>query len=139
VQVPLAQIPWYHHISLISKVKDIAERIFYMLKTVENGWSRDVMLLQIDNDLYHNYGNAINNFSAVLPPYHSDLARAIFKDLYKFGFLGINEKVNERVIENKLIQRLIDFLLEMGMGKGFAFVGNQYHYSGFGNELIIRF
>jgi predicted nuclease of restriction endonuclease-like (RecB) superfamily len=125
VQVPLAQIPWYHHISLISKVKNISERVFYILKTVENGWSRDVMLLQVDNDLYHNQGKAINNFSVVLPPYQSDLARDIFKDPYKFGFLNINEKVNERTIENKLVQKLIDFLLEMG--KGFAFVGQQYH------------
>lgn len=94
VQVPLAQIPWYHHISLISKVKDVSERAFYILKTAENGWSRD-------------------------------LARDIFKDPYKFGFLAIEEKVNERMIEEKLIQKITDFLLEMG--KGFAFVGHQYH------------
>jgi predicted nuclease of restriction endonuclease-like (RecB) superfamily len=125
VQAPLAQIPWYHHISLISRVKNISERVFYMMKTVENGWSRDVMLLQVDNDLYHNYGKALNNFSTVLPPYQSDLARDIFKDPYKFGFLAINEKVNERAIENKLVQKLVDFLLEMG--KGFAFIGHQYH------------
>jgi predicted nuclease of restriction endonuclease-like (RecB) superfamily len=125
VQVPLAQIPWYHHISLISRVKSISERVFYIIKTVENGWSRDVMLLQVDNDLYHNYGKALNNFSTVLPSYQSDLARDIFKDPYKFGFLDISEKVNERAIENKLVQKLVDFLLEMG--KGFAFVGHQYH------------
>jgi predicted nuclease of restriction endonuclease-like (RecB) superfamily len=135
VQVPLAQITWYHHITLISKVKNEAERAFYMLKTAENGWSRDVMLLQVNNDLYHNYGKAINNFSAVLPPHQSDLARDIFKDPYKFGFLGINEKVNERIIENKLIQRLIDFLLEMG--RGFAFIGNQYHIEVDGDDYYI--
>ena len=79
VQVPLAQIPWYHHISLISKVKDVSERSFYMLKTAENGWSRDIMLLQVENNLYNNQGKAINNFHATLPEYHSDLARDIFK------------------------------------------------------------
>ena len=125
VQVPLAQIPWYHHISLISKVKDVAERAFYIMKTAENGWSRDIMLLQVENDLYRNYGKALNNFSATLPEYHSDLARDIFKDPYKFGFLAIEEKVNERLIEEKLVQKITDFLLEMG--KGFAFVGHQYH------------
>jgi len=125
MQVPLAQITWYHHLSLITKVKDVSERAFYMLKTAENGWSRDIMLLQVENDLYRNQGKAINNFHATLPEYHSDLARDIFKDPYKFGFLAIEEKVNERMIEEKLIQKITDFLLEMG--KGFAFVGHQYH------------
>lgn len=125
LQVPLAQITWYHHISLIGKVKDVSERAFYILKTAENGWSRDVMLLQVENDLYSNQGKAINNFHVTLPDYHSDMARDIFKDPYKFGFLAIEEKVNERMIEEKLIQKITDFLLEMG--KGFAFVGHQYH------------
>lgn len=125
LQVPLAQITWYHHISLISKVVDLKERAFYMTKTAENGWSRDIMLMQIDNDLYHTYGKAINNFHTTLPPLQSDLAQDLFKDPYKFGFLGMNEKVNERIIENQLIQKITDFLLELG--KGFAFVGHQYH------------
>jgi predicted nuclease of restriction endonuclease-like (RecB) superfamily len=116
MQVSLAQITWYHHISLISKVDDVSERAFYILKTAENGWSRDVMLLQVENDLYRNQGKAINNFQTTLPEYHSDLARDIFKDPYKFGFLAIEEK---------LIRKITDFLLEMG--KGFAFVGHQYH------------
>ena len=125
VQVPLAQITWYHHLSLISKVKDLSERAFYIQKTAENGWSRDVMLLQVENDLYRNQGKAINNFHTTLPEFHSDLARDIFKDPYKFSFLTIEEKVNERMIEGKLIQKITDFLLELG--KGFAFVGQQYH------------
>lgn len=125
VQVPLAQIPWYHHISLISKVKNSSERAFYILKTVENGWSRDIMLLQVENNLYLNQGKTINNFQTALPEYQSDLARDIFKDPYKFGFLALGERVNERMIEDKLIQKITDFLLEMG--KGFAFVGHQYH------------
>jgi len=125
VQVPLAQITWYHHLSLISKVKDLSERAFYIQKTAENGWSRDVMLLQVENDLYRNQGKSINNFHTTLPEFHSDLARDIFKDPYKFSFLTIEEKVNERMIEGKLIQKITDFLLELG--KGFAFVGQQYH------------
>lgn len=125
VQVPLAQITWYHHISLISRVKETEKRAFYITKTAENGWSRDIMLLQIDNNLHENYGKALNNFNQTLPEYQSDLARDIFKDPYKFGFLNIREKVDERTIENKLIQKVTDFLLEMG--KGFAFVGHQYH------------
>lgn len=125
VQVSLAQITWYHHITLITRLKDRGKRAFYIIKTAENGWSRDIMLLQIDNNLYENYGKAVNNFHQTLPEYQSDLARDIFKDPYKFGFLNIQEKANERIIENQLIQKITDFLLEMG--KGFAFVGHQYH------------
>lgn len=135
VQVPLAQITWYHHISLISKVSNLRERAFYMAKTAENGWSRDVMLMQIDNDLYHAYGKAINNFQTTLPPLQSDLAQDLFKDPYKFGFIGLSEKLNERIVENQLIHKITDFLLELG--KGFAFVGHQYHVAIEGDDYYI--
>ena len=84
VQVPLAQITWYHHISLLSKVKDIAERAYYITETAQNGWSRDVMLMQIANGYIQAKGHAINNFEQTLPPLQSDLARYIFKDPYNF-------------------------------------------------------
>ena len=80
VQVPLAQITWYHHISLISKVKDKLERAFYITETASNGWSRDVMLLQVQSGLFERKGKAINNFSKTLPPLQSDLAVSVFKD-----------------------------------------------------------
>src|SRR5690606_2208154 len=80
VQVPLARITWYHHISLLTKVKDELERAFYIIETAKNGWSRDVMLLQIQNNLYERDGKALNNFEQTLPEYQSDLAKGIFKD-----------------------------------------------------------
>lgn len=124
VQVPLAQITWYHHISLLTKVKNTAERAFYIAETAQNEWSRDVMLLQIQSKLYSRSGKAVNNFEQTLPEYQSDLAKSIFKDPYHFDFLMLAHKVKELEIETLLTQKITDFLLELG--KGFAFVGRQY-------------
>jgi predicted nuclease of restriction endonuclease-like (RecB) superfamily len=124
VQVPLAQITWYHHISLLAKVKDTPERAFYINETARNEWSRDVMLLQIRSRLYERDGKALNNFERTLPDYQSDLAKSIFKDPYNFDFLMLSQKVKEVEIENLLTQKITDFLLELG--KGFAFVSRQY-------------
>lgn len=124
VQVPLAQITWYHHISLLTKVKDTTERAFYITETAKNEWSRDVMLLQIQSKLYERDGKALNNFENTLPDYQSDLAKSIFKDPYNFDFLMLSRKAKEVEIENLLTQKITDFLLELG--KGFAFVGRQY-------------
>lgn len=135
VQVPLAQITWYHHISLISKVKDKVERAFYILETAQNGWSRDVMLLQVQSGLYERKGKAINNFPVTLPPVQSDLAVSIFKDPYNFGFVEFNEKQNELDIEKQLTTKINDFLLEMG--KGFAYIGRQYHITVDGDDYYI--
>ena len=125
LQVPLAQITWYHHISLLSKVKDVAERAFYIMATAHEGWSRDVMLMQIANGYIYAKGKAINNFDRALPPIQSDLARYTFKDPYNFSFLGAVALQNELSIEIELAKRVTDFLLEMG--RGFSFVGRQYH------------
>lgn len=124
-QIQLAQITWYHHISLISKVKDIKERAFYISEAAKNGWSRDIMMMQIDGGLYQRQGKCINNFNSTLPAVHSDLARDIFKDPYKFNFLNLSKKATERDIELQLIDKITDFLIEMG--KHFAYVGRQYH------------
>lgn len=124
VQVPLAQITWYHHISLLSKVKDLNEKAFYIHETAKNQWSRDVMLMQIKSGLYQREGKAINNFKNTLPQYQSDLAKGLFKDPYKFGFLTLAKKINEKEIEDQLTSKITDFLLELG--KGFSFVGRQY-------------
>ena len=113
VQVPLAQISWYHHISLLPKVKDKAERAYYITETAQNGWSRDVMLLQIDNGYIHAKGHAINNFEQTLPPPQSDLARYIFKDPYNFSFIGTVALQNELDIEKSLTSKITDFLLEL--------------------------
>lgn len=127
VQVSLAQITWYHHISLLSKVKDISERSFYIMETARNGWSRDVMLMQIENGYINAKGHAINNFDKAFPPLQSDLAKYLFKDPYNFSFLGTMALQNELEIEKTLTSKVTDFLIEMG--HGFAFVGRQYHIS----------
>lgn len=134
-QVPLDQIDWYHHISLIPKVKSNAERAFYIMETAHNGWSRDVMMLQIANDYLHAKGKAINNFTQTLPPYQSDLAKYSFKDPYKFSFLGTVALQNELDIEKSLASKITDFLLEMG--RGFAFIGRQYHITVDGDDYYI--
>ena len=135
VQVPLAQISWYHHISLLPKVKDEAERAYYITETAQNGWSRDVMLLQIDNGYIHAKGHSINNFEQTLPPPQSDLARYIFKDPYNFSFIGTVALQNELDIEKSLTSKITDFLLEMG--RGFAYIGRQYHISVDGDDYYI--
>lgn len=135
VQIPLAQISWYHHISLLSKVKDEAQRAYYITETAQNGWSRDVMLLQIGNGYIHAKGHTINNFEQTLPPLQSDLARYIFKDPYNFSFIGTIALQNELDIEKSLTSKITDFLLEMG--RGFAYIGRQYHISVDGDDYYI--
>ncbi len=101
VQVPLAQITWYHHISLLPKVKTLPERAFYIMETAAQGWSRDVMLANVAAGYKNAKGKAITNFCGTLPPVDSDFARYAFKDPYTFGFLGTQELKNEHTIEDK--------------------------------------
>lgn len=124
VQAPLAQLTWYHHITLLDKVKDVDERIFYIYQTAQHGWSRNVLVHQIDSNLYHRQGKAIHNFTHTLPSSQSDLAREIIKDPYKFDFLTMGERYHEKDLENALITHITKFLLELGAG--FSFVGRQY-------------
>ena len=135
VQVPLAQISWYHHMSLISKVPTEAERAFYIIETAANGWSRDVMLSQVASGYIKAKGNAITNFQHTLPAYQSDLAQYAFKDPYNFSFLGTVVFESVLDIEKNLARRITDFLLEMG--KGFAFIGRQYHLEVDGDDYYI--
>jgi predicted nuclease of restriction endonuclease-like (RecB) superfamily len=125
VQEVLAQITWYHNITLLEKVKDPVQREWYSRATIEYGWSRAVLVHQIDSDLYSRQGKALTNFQATLPSPQSDLAQQLVKDPYSFEFLGIGPDISDRQLEAALIERLKDFLIELG--KGFAFVGQQYH------------
>ncbi|WP_323136190.1 YhcG family protein [Rickettsia rhipicephali] len=110
---------------MFSKLKNINQRIWYAQQTIENGWSRNVLSLQIKSNLHERSAEGINNFSNTLPELQSDLARSIIKDPYNLEFLDIQGKIIERDLENKLIDNIKNFLLELG--QGFAFVGNQYH------------
>jgi predicted nuclease of restriction endonuclease-like (RecB) superfamily len=127
VQQAAAQIPWFHNCTLLDKVKAAEERKWYIRQTVKNGWSRNILVLQIESALYHRQGQAITNFDQTLPPTQSDLAREIIKDPYNFDFLSLGKEVEEREVERGLLNHIRDFLLELG--KGFAFLGSQYHLS----------
>jgi len=125
VQEVLAQITWYHNITLLEKVKIPIEREWYIHETIENGWSRDIMVIQIETGLYQRQGKGVSNFSRTLPSPQSDLARQTLKDPYIFDFLMLEKDAREREIENQLTYHITRFLLELGTG--FAFVGRQYH------------
>lgn len=135
VQTTPAQITWYHSTTLLDKVKDADEREWYARAVVLHGWSRDVMVHQIDTDLYHRQGQAVTNFDHTLPTPDSDLAWQILKDPYNFDFLTLDAEARERDLEHGLLQHLRDFLLELGVG--FAFVGSQYHLEVGGEDFYL--
>jgi predicted nuclease of restriction endonuclease-like (RecB) superfamily len=119
----VAQIPWGHHTVLLSKVKDPAEREFYLHRTIQHGWSRNILSLQIESGLYARQGKAITNFQQHLPPPDSDLAHQTLKDPYVFDFVELSDDIREREVERALVRHVREFLLELGVG--FAFVGSQ--------------
>ena len=125
VQAPLAQITWYHNIALLEKLDSSESRLWYAEQTIENGWSRNVLVLQIESGLHRRLGQAPNNFERTLPAPQSDLARQLLKDPYNFDFLTLSGPAHERELERGLVEHLRDFLLELG--QGFAFLGSQYH------------
>jgi len=123
IQQLVGQIPWGQNIVIISKSKSIEEAIFYSNKTIENNWSRSVLMHQIELDFFGRKGKAITNFETTLPTPHSELANETLKDPYKFDFLTLQEKALEKDIENQLVKHITSFLLELG--NGFSFVGQQ--------------
>ena len=123
-QTVSAQITWSHNQMILDKVKDPEIRVWYIEKTIENGWSRNVLLMHIENQSHLKLGKAQTNFSVTLPKPHSDLAQQLIKNEYNFEFLGLTEDVHEKMIEKGLITQIRDFLLELG--NGFAYLGNQY-------------
>jgi predicted nuclease of restriction endonuclease-like (RecB) superfamily len=119
------QIPWGHNIHIFTKAKSINEAYFYIQQTIENGWSRDILALQIKSQLFSRQGNAITNFQNTLPEPQSDLAIQTMKDPYIFDFLTMSKPYHEKDIEDQLVGHITKFLLELG--KGFAFIGRQFH------------
>lgn len=124
VQEVLAQITWYHNITILDKVKDSVVRDFYIRAAIQHGWSRNVLVHQIESGLYERQGRALVNFDRTLPAPQSELARQILKDPYNFDFLTLGKEAQERDLEAALLSHLREFLLELGVG--FAFVGGQY-------------
>ncbi|MBD2463684.1 DUF1016 domain-containing protein [Oscillatoria sp. FACHB-1407] len=135
VQEVLGQITWYHNIALLDKLKSNEERLWYARQTVEHGWSRNVLVHQIESGLYQRMGGAITNFDRALPPPQSDLATQLLKDPYHLDFLDVTSSVQERELEKALVDRIREFLLELGVG--FAFVGSQYHLEVDGDDYYI--
>ncbi len=135
VQEALAQITWYHNLTLLEKVKRRAERLWYARKIVENGWSRNVLVHWIESGLYGRQGKAQTNFDRTLPAPQSDLARETLKDPYKFEFLTLTEEVKEKELEEGLLAHIRNFLVELGAG--FAFVGQQVRLDVGGEDFYV--
>jgi predicted nuclease of restriction endonuclease-like (RecB) superfamily len=125
VQRTVAQIPWRSNIVLLDKLREDSIRQWYAQKVLENGWSQAILIHQIESGLHKRIGKTSYNFEVALPPSNSDMANQIFKDPYVFDFLGTADTRRERELENKLMEHLEKFLLELG--QGFAFVGRQVH------------
>lgn len=123
VQGPLAQLPWYHQIALPHKLHGADLRQWYAAQALENGWSRDILALQVDRKLHERTGKAVTNFTHTLPDEHSDLALQATRDPYLFDFLSTTRTRVERDLERGLVDHIGHFLLELG--RGFAFVRQQ--------------
>jgi predicted nuclease of restriction endonuclease-like (RecB) superfamily len=124
VQAPLGQLTWYHQIGLLTNLKEPSERLWYAVEAVKNGWSRNVMVAQIDTQLHLRKGAAVTNFKTTLPAPQSELVQQTFKDPYIFDFLTIAHDAKERDVELGLIDHISKFMMELG--KGFAYLGRQY-------------
>jgi predicted nuclease of restriction endonuclease-like (RecB) superfamily len=133
--LPYFRIPWGHNILIFTKSKNIEEANFYLSQVLENNWSREVLAFQIKSQLHKRQGKAITNFASTLPFPQSELAQETIKDPYIFDFLTLSEPYKERDIENQLIENITKFLLELG--KGFAFIGRQYHLEIAGNDYYL--
>lgn len=128
VQQAVAQLvllPWGHNQQIINKCKSPKEALFYVKNTLQYGWSRNVLVHQIESGLYQREGKAISNFEQTLPAVQSDLAQQTLKDPYIFDFLALTNDHNERELEQALVTHITDFLVELGAG--FAYVGKQVH------------
>lgn len=135
VQRIVAQLPWRHNIVLMSKIKDNKIRKIYAEATIKNGWSRDMLVMQIESNFHLRIGNSSNNFKLSLPDINSDLANNTIKDPYIFDFLTLKENYKEKELETAMINKIKDVLIELG--KGFSFVGNQYKISTENNDYYI--
>jgi predicted nuclease of restriction endonuclease-like (RecB) superfamily len=135
VQEVLAQLPWSHQIALLDRLNEPTDRVWYAQAGIEHGWSRNVLVHQIDTRLHKRSGAAITNFTATLPTPHAELAQQLTRDPHVFDFLDLGSTFQERELEDALVGQLQRFLLELG--KGFAFVGRQYHLAVGGQDYYV--
>lgn len=136
LQRSVAILPWRHNIVLLEKLKDQEQRLWYAAQASGNGWSRDILAMQIDSDLFRRQGGAVTNFDRTLPSPQSDLAQQLLKDPYNFSFLSLEKDAQERDLERALVTHIRDFLLELGVG--FSFVGSQYPLEVDGQEFKLN-
>ena len=135
VQQLVAQVPWGHNIVLMEKIKDKEIRKIYVEAILKNGWGRNMLSIQIDNGYHLRIGSSNNNFENTLPALDSDLVNYTIKDPYIFDFLSLQNEYKEKELENAMINKIRDVLIELG--KGFSFVGNQYKINVGGQEFFI--
>lgn len=136
VAAKLFTLPWGHHLLLIDKFPNYPEKLwFYVCESVDNGWSRNMLMNFLDSDLYERQGKALTNFSRTLPDETSDLAQELTKDPYDFAFTGITGRYNERLLKDSLLNNITQFLVELGTG--FAYVGKEYRIQVGGTENFI--
>jgi predicted nuclease of restriction endonuclease-like (RecB) superfamily len=133
----VAVLPWGHNLLLLDKIQSSDEVEFYAIEALTKGWSRDLLLNAIKMDSYSQAQKQIksNNFEKTLPEFNVDYANEVFKSSYNLGFLGVTEPVKELELENRLIAKIRDFVLELG--RGFSFIGNQYRLEYNGKEYFV--
>ena len=137
VQQVVAQIPWGHNIVILDKVNNLEERKWYIKNSAQNGWSRNVLVHQIESSLYQRQvlAEKVSNFENRLPSPQSELAAQTMKDPYVFDFITFKEDMLKRDVEQALVRDVTRLLLELGTG--FAFLGNQYHLNVGGDDFYI--
>ncbi len=135
LQRSVAKLPWGHNCTLLDKVNQVEERAFYAQKTVQNGWTRDMLVNQIESGLFKRQGAITNNFEVTLPDYQSELALQLFKDPYHLDFVMLGEEAKEKDLEDALMNHITKLLLELG--DGFAFMGRQKRLEAGGREFFV--
>ncbi len=135
VQQSVAQLPWGHNCILLDKLKETSSRLFYAQETLKNGWTRDVLIHQIESGLHKRQGKLTNNFDKTLPTDESELAVQLFKDPYHLDFIMLSEQARERDLEKALISQIKNLLLELG--DGFAFMAQQKRFEVDGKEFFV--
>ena len=135
VQQAAALLPWGHNLVLLDKLPGPQTRRWYAAQAIKHNWSRNILTMQIETRLLERSGKAVTNFPTTLPSPQSDLAHESLKDPYRFDFLGLTNKAQEREVEIALVKHVTEFLLELGAG--FAFVGRQVLLDVGGDEFFI--
>jgi len=135
VQVPLGQLPWYHHLALLECLKSRGDRIAYAALAIENGWSRNVLVHQIELGIADQHGTAVTNFKKLMPPVDSDMAEQALKGEYDLGFLPATAKTKENSLRAMLVDKVAQFMVELGAG--FSYVGKGLTITVGGDEFEI--